>query len=441
MAITDDKFKAPLGVKAAANYFGVGTDTFSVCAASKINMWAKHKPIALSSMGLSDTPASLTAAQKKAANYGLVYKTAYASSKSQLPDKIAEVCGDNGMWTYTKPTAGTDWARLDDFLNPEGYDTKVGYNQDSVAPCESTELTTTQYEINTPKDITVTFCDGLTADSIGQLRLDQLGIYDSVLGRSYLCLAVKSGSEWYYIFSEQPLADMVTWTDSTPMAEVPLVTNPLFTPFADITEGGSKSVSVRLFLIDLYGAFDGSVPDSYKGGCISQTSIAAKAYNLYSLPLADMTQTEAVFKMYWDASTSSLVYGYEASVGSSTTTVTITVTNATSSAATIKDMFVYLMADFTFNYGGAEAEVDAALTEWTDSGGKETGGINASGTFGTGVYAAYGAAALGGGAIAAGETKTYRITFPGIADAFGYSYENPVIYCCANDTKNGRKVY
>ena len=440
--VTDGKITAPVGLASTANFFGVASDVMTVCQASAINKWAKYKPIALSSMGKTDTPASLTEAQRKAADYGLTYKYAHAASKSELPDKIDEVCGDNGSWTYTKPVSGTDYARLDDFANPNDWTGKAGYYHNSQAPCESTELTTTKYDATSPKDIYVTFVDGMTAASLGQLCLNEFGIYDSVLGRSYLCLALKSGSEWYYIFSRDTLANMVTWTDSTPQASVPFITtSSLFPPFQDISEGGKKVFPVRLFLIDLYDAFSGSVPSTYPGGCIAQSSLAATHYNIYSLPLKDMSETVASFEVYKPASATSLVYGYDVAVGSSTTVVTITVTNDTTSQATLKELFVYIMADFTFNYGQADEDVHTAADEWVSSGRKETGGITADGLWGTGVYAAYGAAAITSGVIAAKATKTFTIEFQATSDAFGYTYENPVIFGCANDTKSGRRNF
>lgn len=448
MAITDDKFKAPLGVKAAANYFGVGTDTFSVCAASKINKWAKHKPIALSSMGLTDTPASLTAAQKKAANYGLVYKSAVAASDSELPDAIAEVCGEEGLWEYKKPVIGFDWARLDDFLNPEGYSTIVGYDHDAAAPCPSSNLETTLRTTNIGAGIDVYFTGRDAATYPGQIRFNELEIFDECLGRSYLCLAFKYGSMWYYLFSTDTLDNVVKgngggWGDTAPWANLTLITNPLYTPFGRIPMGGTRSFTGFLFLIDLYDAFGGDVPDTYKGALLTQSEIDNLSYTVYSFPFTDKKYAMNTFKVYNPHSSSALDYSCTFYIDASDVRVVISVTNGTNIQHTIRQLFVYIMAYETYMHGSVEDFVEqAAITDWLASGYVAPTGIEMVGSYGWGVYAAYGKAFSGAQTIAVGETKTYTITFSGVTDEFGNNYDMDMkVYGCANDSVSDRTTF
>lgn len=444
----DGKMTAPLGVKAVANYFGVSTDVFSACTAGAINKWAKHKPIALASMGLVDTPVSLRADQKKAANYGLTYKSAVAADDSELPTAIAEVCGENGMWTYTKPVANFDWARLDDFLNPDGWADKTGYDPDATAPCVSSNIETTFRTTNVGAVLDV-FLTGRDAASYpGQLHFNEMGIFDEALGRSYLCLAFKYGSTWYYIFSSDTFDNVVKgngggWGDTAPWADLPVITDPLFTPFGSIPSGSTRNFTGFLFLIDLYDAYSGDVPDKYKGACLSQSEIDNNSYMVYSLPFPDMKYANGTFKVYNPSSASALEYNYTFYVESSDVKVVVTVTNGTNLQRTINNLFVYLMAYDTYENGGVEDLVEQyAITDWLGTGYIAPTGIEMSGSYGWGVYAAIGKAINGGQTIAAGETKTYTITFNGVEDEFGNPYDlNAKIYGCAEDSLSGRTTF
>ncbi len=442
---TDGKMTAPLGVKAVANYFGVSTDVFSACTAGTINKWAKHKPIALASMGLADTPASLTADDKKAANYGLTYKSVTAADSSELPTAIAQVCGNDGLWTYTKPVAGKDWARLDDFLNPDGWADKTGYDPDAAAPCVSSDIEKTFPTAPTGTGIEVDFTERGATDYPGQIRFNELGIFAEALGQSYLCLLFKYGSVWYLVFSEDTVGNLVDWNSSDPFARLVLITDPLFTPFSSIPSGTERSFFGYLCLIDLNEAFPGGVPD-YPGKCLALSEMdPSPAYTVYSLPFSDMKYSKGTFKVSQSGGVSALEYTYGISVGTSSTTITITVANNTTTVRTIYEMFVYIMSWDVYFDGGVDVN-EKVNTEWIEEGVKYPEGIQADGMYGEGVYAAYGAAFSTAQTIAAGATKTFTVTFNSVTDAFNMPYnENAKVYGCARDsvstTMNGRRTF
>ncbi len=434
---TDGKMTAPLGVKAVANYFGVSTDVFSACTAGTINKWAKHKPIALASMGLADTPASLTADDKKAANYGLTAVSARSNSKADLPEKIQLVCGENGTWTYTKPVEGTDWARLDDFLNPDGYKTIVGYDPDAEAPCKETDLGS-RYRTNEAATLDVRFTDRGKTSCPGQIHFDdlpnfgtaaQVAAHQTCLRNCYLCLAFQSGTEWYYIFSSDTLDNLVNantgWGDEQPYAGLPvIVKDNLFTPFKNITEGSTAQFTGYFFLIDLDEAFSGSGSEyeTYKGACISQTSLATHAYYVYSLPVGLAKYTNTTFSVTAPYGSKYLQYLSTVTVTATTTTVTVTVTNNTSEQQTFERLFIYLASENTFGSSDYLPILNIAK-QWQDDETKVyTTGISCSGAQGYGTYAVYGSAYNGSVDIAVGETKTYTVTFNSTSDAFGYGY-------------------
>lgn len=427
---TDGKMTAPLGVKAVANYFGVATDTFSACTAGAINKWAKHKPIALASMGLADTPASLTAAQKKAANYGLTYKTAYATSKAYLPEKIAEVCGENGTWTYTKPVEGTDWARLDDFLNPDEWEkgkTIVGYDAECEGMCVNFDLGNTEYRTNVLANTLLSFSVRSASSYPGQLHLNELAYYDSKLKDCYLCLAFKYGAEWYYIFSTGTVDSITNWDDSDPAIELPVITNSIFEPFTKIPKNTKTSFTGRLCLIDLIEAFgsDANIPSTYKGGCVSQTSLAAHAYNVYSLPFADMSLSQQQFYVTNPAAATQLSVNASWDYVTGGIQITVTVANHMTVPRAFDNLFVYFMTETVVDDSNLDEHTEAAIYEW-ESGTKHENGITVDGK----LCAAYRSVSLGGATLAVGEEKTYTVFLPEAAYPYGNINEYALIWMC-----------
>lgn len=425
--VTDGKITAPVGLASTANFFGVASDVMTVCQASVINKWAKYKPIALASMGKTDTQATLTEAQRKSAEYGLTVKSANSMSTSGLPDAIKKVTGEAGLWTYLSPVTGTDYARLDDF---------TGYEHASVPPCQDSTISDS-YDTSQTKSLTVYF----SSSSDPKIRFDELNSY-STLGNCYLCLAFQYNSVWYYIFSTDTVTNLVTtWSDEQPSVDIPVITDPLSAPFSSLTKGKATKFTGYLFLIDLISAC-GTVPDSYKGHCISATNLANHNYYVYSLPFANAADSLANFSVTrpTDASTG-LTYSYELSVGTSTTTITLTATNNTKAAATVSNLFVYLMSEAVYDSSDF-ADVETEEHKWSSAGTKYTTGISFTGTFGTGVYARYGAAISNSSiTIAAGKTQTCTITFNAVADAFGNEYnEWADVAICAQDSVKGRTV-
>ena len=425
--VTDGKITAPVGLASTANFFGVASDVMTVCQASAINKWAKYKPIALTSMGKTDTPASLTEAQRKAADYGLVVTTATSSGKTGLPTAFKAVTGSNAAWAYKARTAGTDYARLDDF---------VGYDNATSPICETSTLGD-NYKTDTVADLTLWFTNSSTA----HINFNELGSFGT-LGNCYLCFAFQYGSAWYYIFSDGTVDEIVTagdgWSGEQPGVSLPVITNPLVAPFSSIPAGKTVSFTGYLFLIDLARAL-GTVPSSYKGGCISETTLTDTNYNVYSLPLVDAVDTMNTFTVQHPAAATYLDYDYTISVGT-ITTVTITVKNETSSATTIQNLFIYLTA-YDVKISDDYSDVMTRIDEWQDSGAKYTSGISFSGSMGTGVYAKYGAAISGSYAIAAKSTRTFTITFDTEYDDFGNFYdEDAGVAVCAQDSLSGRTI-
>lgn len=454
MPIDNGYITAPIGLADVAAFFGTATDIGPVCITSIINKWAKYKPIALSTLGLSDTPEGLTEAQRKAANWGMVTTTAKSTSKADLPDKILAVCGSAGLWTYKRPSVNTDWTRLDDFANPNGWKTLVGYDHTATAPCRETDLGS-DYETNKAADVTVWFSDRGKTAYPGQLHFDELkdfgtaaqvSAHQNCLRNCYLCLAFKSGTEWYYIFSEDTVDNMVTtafssgWDDEDPSVNVPvIITDNVFAPFKAISSGGSQQFTGYLFLIDLDEAFSGSVPTSYKGGCISQSALASHAYRLYALPVGNPEHTMAKFNVSVPAGAYHLGYNYTIAVDTNTTVITVEVVNDTARPAVLSRLFVYLASENTFDSGDYNS-VLAKAEEWENSGTVYSGGISLSdGEQGPGVYAAYAAASVNSETIPSGGKKTFTFTFNGTTDAFGYSYnEYAWVMIGAQDSIDGR---
>jgi len=438
MPITDGKMTAPLGVKAVANYFGVSTDVFSACTAGAINKWAKHKPIALASMGLVDTPVSLRADQKKAANYGLTYKSAVAADDSELPTAIAEVCGENGMWTYTKPVANFDWARLDDFLNPDGWADKTGYDPDATAPCIDFDLGESYYRTNVAATATMRFTDRGGALYTGQLHLNELAYYDSKLKDCYLGLAFKYGTEWYYIFSTGTVDSITDWGDSDPIIELPLITESLFEPFAKIPRGTQASFTGRLFLIDLISAFgsDAAIPSAYKGGCVSQTDLATHPYSVYSLPFADMSLTQKEFKVTNPYVASELSYNASWAYVSGGIQITVTVKNSTISSATFTRIFVYFMTETVVDDSNLYYFAENEMKKWESGTEPDPNGVYVDDL----LCAAYRPVFSGSETLAVGEEKTYTVLLPEAGYPHGTINKYALVWIGRSDTKRGNVV-
>ena len=458
MGISNGEIKAPLGVHTLANYFGTATDVFSICKANIINKWAKYKPIALSTLGLTDTPASLTEAQRKAANYGLQAKSARSNSKTDLPEKIMSVCGESGLWTYPHVVAGTDYARLDDFGNPNGYSTIVGYDHFCDSICKYTNIDD-ERKTNEDSYLYLTFTDRSKASYPGQLHFDELNNFGTAqnvssnqtcLRNCYLCLMFKYNSEYYYIFSEDTIDKLVTanssaWEDENITISMPIIKSAsLVAPFKNITEGTSTTFTGYLCLIDLANAFDGSVPASYKGGCISQSTLTTHAYYVYSLSFDDKTYTNANFKVTYPAFSTRLMYNSSYYTSGGKFYCTITVDNKTSSQATLNTLFVHIMSEAVFD-SSDYTEVYEGVNEWIESGEKNEGGVQiTNGSFGTGSYTRYQGISVAGsaGVIAAGGTKSFTFTISSDEDPLGNPYGTATtIYICYQDSKsNGRQI-
>ncbi len=432
--VTNKTIKAPVGLGSTANLFGVKTDTTTVCQAKGINKWAKYKPIALTSMGRTDTPASLDEATRKAANYGLTYKMAYAASKAGLPDAIAQVCGDNGAWAYVKPVTGTDRTRLDDFANPNGWKTLVGYDHYSEGPCVNFDLGNTEYKTNVTASTDLSFTTRSSSANPGQLHLNELAYYDK-LKTCYLCLAFKYGAEWYYIFSASTVAS-VDWADSDPGMTLPIITTSLFEPWTKIPKNVKTSFTGRLCLIDLATAFDGNVPDTYPGKCVSQSSLAAHAYYVYSLPFADMSLTQQQFYVTNPAAATELAYNATWEEVTGGIQITVTVANHTTTAATFDRLFVYFMTETVVDDSSLWDGSYAKVQEWVSAGTVYENGITVDST----LCAAYRNLHSGSVSLAVGAEKSYSVLLPTAAFPYGTINEYALVWIGRSDSKSNRSI-
>ncbi len=112
MPVTDGKMTAPLGVKAVANFFGVAADVATVCKASMINKWAKHKPTGIS----PNSPAKPASPHDTSGGYWWAVKL-----ESVVPTNI-----HNHSFDYKSPT-DSGFKRLEEFV---GYDHSATPNLD-----------------------------------------------------------------------------------------------------------------------------------------------------------------------------------------------------------------------------------------------------------------------------------------------------------------------
>lgn len=462
MGISNGEIKAPLGVNTLANYFGTATDTFSICKASIINKWAKYKPIALSTLGLTDTPSSLTEAQRKAANYGLQAKSARSNSKADLPEKIMSVCGESGLWTYPHVVAGTDYARLDDFANPNGYSTTVGYDHSCEGPCKESDLSA-NHQTNVASSVTVWFTDRTKSGCPGQLHFDELPNFGTTqnvtanqtcLRNCYLCFMFKVGTEYYYIFSTDTIDNLVDWADEGASVSLSIINpNGLFTPFRNLAVGGSISTQAYLCLIDLAEAFNGEIPTSYKGGCVAQTDLSSHAYRVYALPFSEALYSSAKINISKPRGSNYLAFSFPNGIytANGKTYVDVRIENNTTKDAVLSNIFMYLMSEHVAD-NNRDDVIDEVKRSWITNGEESTSGISITGSEGQGVYAAYKRIPIATSqkTITKNSSQTFHFFFNATQDAFGYSYDQwaePIV--CIQDNigdpngveKDGRYIF
>lgn len=119
------KITPPVSTDDVAPVLGENSnDVATLCMSDKINLWARYKPEAIG------THVSLNYAQRKNNNFGIEPSVIY-SNYSQFLDAVKKGTFDGG-WKYNKiDVSSGDWARLDDFVDP---DNNVGYNHYATNP-------------------------------------------------------------------------------------------------------------------------------------------------------------------------------------------------------------------------------------------------------------------------------------------------------------------
>lgn len=118
-------------------------DLASLCRSSKINMWARYKPIAISASSDYNLPTPITYATRKNNKFGIsIYINRDFSTLNAIYEDIITNEKLNNGWTYTKP--GTNqYCRLTDFQcyndNSDSGDpylnNHIGYNHRANLPC------------------------------------------------------------------------------------------------------------------------------------------------------------------------------------------------------------------------------------------------------------------------------------------------------------------
>lgn len=103
-------------------------DLSALCKSSKINMWAKYKPIRYNSTS------ALTESQRAYRGYGVNATRYDVDSSSVRNTMLSDSASGNTGWTYDKPRGGNEPYRLGDFL---------GYNHNSICPFFLEDASTT----------------------------------------------------------------------------------------------------------------------------------------------------------------------------------------------------------------------------------------------------------------------------------------------------------
>lgn len=125
MANSFGKITPPISTDDVASVLGEDSnDVATLCMSDKINLWARYKPEAIG------THVSLNYEQRKNNNFGIEPSVIY-SNYSQFLDAVKSGTFDGG-WKYNKiDVPSGDWARLDDFVDP---DSNAGYNHYAKNP-------------------------------------------------------------------------------------------------------------------------------------------------------------------------------------------------------------------------------------------------------------------------------------------------------------------
>lgn len=122
---------APVSIEDVRITLGVSsTDLGILCTSSKINKWARYKPIALKHVNTPDHPRPITEEEKRRNNQGLELKKLLDVTTSGSISKYTLT--QNPSWPYSPPTTGY-FKRITDFTNTTA-PTEQGYNSRADPP-------------------------------------------------------------------------------------------------------------------------------------------------------------------------------------------------------------------------------------------------------------------------------------------------------------------
>lgn len=195
--VKQSDIQGALGVSSSVNKWS------RLCTHNNINMWAKYKPINY------NTPANLTVAQRKSANYGITNIPVWTgngvvnkmgnfwfgvdTSDTNLPQ-----CGRvlTGYWWYDSPKGGASSPyRALDFNN---------YKHDVVAPIGG--CTQSTIIISATGSLTIPFSGNGSGQSDGYTvplsELTGVGVSTGMFGNMYMSVMIrKVGTSIYYVAS------------------------------------------------------------------------------------------------------------------------------------------------------------------------------------------------------------------------------------------------
>lgn len=159
-------------------------DIGQLCTSTLINRWSKNKPVRY------DSPAELTAAQRKFTNYG--FDMNY-SEDIYIPNLYTKVV-DNPEWVYLQPQNG-NWHRTLDFN---------GYNHNAVPPFSYDSFPEV---INTVVD-TASIQFRILKNSLAEIDMDDLAYFDGKQSSFRYAIALrKSGATDVYLYYGDTIAD------------------------------------------------------------------------------------------------------------------------------------------------------------------------------------------------------------------------------------------
>lgn len=195
--VKQSDIQGALGVSSSVNKWS------RLCTHNNINMWAKYKPINY------NTPANLTVAQRKSANYGITNIPVWTGNGAvnkmgnfwfgvDTSDTNLPQCGKvlTGYWWYDSPKGGASSPyRALDFNN---------YKHDVVAPIGG--CTQSTIIISATGSLTIPFSGNGSGQSDGYTvplsELTGVGVSTGMFGNMYMSVMIrKVGTSIYYVAS------------------------------------------------------------------------------------------------------------------------------------------------------------------------------------------------------------------------------------------------